>query len=70
MAIGSAATLIIKGGDVREIAGMFCLSLAGVIAAVLMNPVPYNPDTFAGRNDWHGEQAESAMRNRNARRSR
>ena len=70
MAIASAATLIIKDGSIREIAGLFCLSLVGIIAATLLDPPTHMPDTFAGRNEWHGEQAEAQIKARKERRGK
>ena len=49
MAGGIAATLIVRGGDPMEITGLIMVSLALVLAAVLLPPVRRRADREATR---------------------
>jgi hypothetical protein len=54
MACGCAMTLIVHGGDVSEIAGAACVSLALVIAATILPDIRRRG--LACRDRWHGEE--------------
>ena len=54
MACGCAMTLIVHGGNVAEITGAACVSLALVIAATILPDIRRRG--LACRDRWHGEE--------------